>query len=245
MAPRLVSEDGRWWWDGAQWRSRVVEGDLDLFWFTTSPDWFTRVLVVGLIGLIPFAGAMNLFGWTLATSDMLRQRWRELPPAGFEYLGRGVAPFVVSLVYALLGLFVFGGLIAVAVGIWFSDHSQLPIAIAIGGLGLMLMFGWWLLMLFLYPAILVGADRLGITRALDPRTLWRISRANGGLTLKISAIYFVGVFTLTVIGSTVGAVVPLGSLLVSVALPAVLAMIAPSIAMMVIEPDTKARDAAV
>ena len=53
VMPALISEDGRWWWDGRQWRPRTVEGKLDLFWFTGTPDWVSRVLVTGLIGLIP------------------------------------------------------------------------------------------------------------------------------------------------------------------------------------------------
>ncbi|TMB46844.1 MAG: hypothetical protein E6J53_04105, partial [Chloroflexi bacterium] len=63
MSPALISPDGRWWWDGARWRSRLVEGELDLFWFTSSPDWFGRVALTGLIGLIPIIGTINLFGW--------------------------------------------------------------------------------------------------------------------------------------------------------------------------------------
>ena len=59
VMPALISDDGRWWWDGTQWRPRTVEGKLDLFWFTSTPDWFTRVLVTGLIGLIPIVGAIN------------------------------------------------------------------------------------------------------------------------------------------------------------------------------------------
>lgn len=236
MAPSLISPDGRWWWDGAQWRSRTVEGDLDLFWFTTTPEWFTRVLVTGLINLIPIVGAINLYGWTLAATDMVRQKWRELPPAGFQYLERGVAPFVVGLVYGLVGFIVLGALVASAVVVGASDRSHLPIAFAIGALAVVLAIGWWLLMLYLYAAILVGADRLGIARALDPGTLWRISRANGRLVWKVSVIYFVASLAVVALSSAVAFIVPFGGLLASLALPAVFAMIVPSLAMIVIEP---------
>jgi len=57
--PALISPDGRWWWDGQHWRSRIVDGPLELFWFTATPDWFTRVVVTGLISLIPVVGAIN------------------------------------------------------------------------------------------------------------------------------------------------------------------------------------------
>ncbi|HYM97392.1 MAG TPA: hypothetical protein VET26_08830, partial [Candidatus Sulfotelmatobacter sp.] len=65
MSPAPISPDGRWWWDGARWQSRLVEGELDLFWFTSTPDWFARIAITGLIGLIPIVGTINLLGWTL------------------------------------------------------------------------------------------------------------------------------------------------------------------------------------
>jgi hypothetical protein len=74
--PPLISQDGRWWWDGMHWRTRAVEGPLDLFWFTSTPAWSQRVIVTGLIGLIPIIGSINLLGWTLTATDMVRGGWK-------------------------------------------------------------------------------------------------------------------------------------------------------------------------
>ena len=90
--PSLISQDGRWWWDGTRWRSRAVEGPLDLLWFTTTPDWFQRVIVTGLIGLIPIIGSINVLGWTLTATDMVRGGWKELPPAGTRRSRTGPFP---------------------------------------------------------------------------------------------------------------------------------------------------------
>jgi len=132
VMPALISEDGRWWWDGRQWRPRTVEGKLDLFWFTSTPDWITRVLVTGLIGLIPIVGAINLLGWTLEASDMVRGGWKELPAPGFRYLERGAAPFVVSLVYAAVVLVVVAILAFIAVLLATSGDSRWVLAILLG-----------------------------------------------------------------------------------------------------------------
>ena len=42
--------------DSAPGQLRAVEGPLELFWFTSTPEWVQRALVTGLIGLIPIIG---------------------------------------------------------------------------------------------------------------------------------------------------------------------------------------------
>lgn len=236
MAQNLISDDGRWWWDGTRWRSRVVEGELDMFWFTTTPDWFTRILITGLIMLIPIVGSINTYGWTLAAVDMVRGRWRELPPSGFHHLERGVRPFLVSLVYGLVAFLVIGVLAAGAILLAISDHSRIPIAIAIGLLVLLLALAWWLLVLYLFAAMIVGSDRLGVAKALNPRTLLAVTRANRSAALAAGATYLVAALVLSFAGSAVGVVVPFGGLIVTVALPAVFAMVVPSLAKIEVQP---------
>ena len=236
MAQNLISDDGRWWWDGTRWRSRVVEGELDMFWFTTTPDWFTRILITGLIMLIPIVGSINTYGWTLAAVDMVRGRWRELPPAGFHHLERGVRPFLVSLVYGLVAFLVIGVLAAGAILLAISDHSRIPIAIAIGLLVLLLALAWWLLVLYLFAAMIVGSDRFGVAKALNPRTLLAVTRANRSAALVAGATYLVAALVLSFAGSAVGVVVPFGGLIVTVALPAVFAMVVPSLAKIEVQP---------
>lgn len=236
MAQTLISEDGRWWWDGTQWRSRLVEGELDLFWFTSTPDWISRILITGLIMLIPIVGSINTYGWTLLAVDMVRQRWRELPPAGFHHLERGVRPFLVSLIYGVIAFLVIGSLAAVAVLLAISGRSRLPIAIAVGFVVLLLGFAWWLFILYVFAAILIGADRLGVARALNPRTLLAITRANRPAALKAGVTYLVAALVLSLAGSFVGVIVPFGGLAVYVVLPAVFAMIVPPLAQIKVEP---------
>lgn len=234
--PILVSQDGRWWWDGTRWRSRLVEGPLDLFWFTATPEWAPRVLVMGLIGLIPIVGSIAILGWALAATDMVRQGWRELPPAGFRYLERGVPPFVVGLVYGIAALFVVAALAAVAVLLATSGRAGVAFAIGLGLLVAVLLFAWWLVSLFVFAAVLVGSDRLGMAKALDPRVLLALACANPEVSIRVGATYLVATLVFVAISVTVGVVVPFSSFLISLALPAVYALIVPSLAAFQVKP---------
>ena len=228
--PALISPDGRWWWDGQHWRSRLVEGRLDLFWFTSTPDWFTRVVITGLIGIIPIAGAINLLGWALTATDMVRTGWKELPPPGFQHLERGVAPFLVALVY---GLVLFTSLVVLAAATLFLAASGKSLAVLAIGLGLFLFLlavASWLISLYLFAAVLIGSDTLGITRALDPRRLFALARANHDVSLRVAIIYGLSHLVFVSLTLAVGVVIPFGGLVISIALPAVYAILVPSLA---------------
>src|SRR5438309_4176901 len=70
-------------------------------WPFRDPDWLSKVVIMGLILLIPIVGAIDGLGWMLVAIDRLRAGEEKLPPANFDYLGRGVLLFVVFLVYYL------------------------------------------------------------------------------------------------------------------------------------------------
>ncbi|HUY73755.1 MAG TPA: hypothetical protein VMW11_04525 [Candidatus Dormibacteraeota bacterium] len=230
MAPALISQDGRWWWDGTRWQSRVVEGPLDTLWFTTTPDWFGRVAITGLIGLIPIVGTINLLGWTLVATDMVRRGWRELPPAGFQHLERGVAPFLVTFAYGLVFLFVMASLVGSAIAIVIANPHQVAIAVLLAFVALVLLIAWWLAMLYLTAAILIGSDKLGAARAIDPARLFALARANHDVSLRVALTYGLASLVFAFVSIAVGFIVPFSGLLISIALPAVYAVVAPHLA---------------
>src|SRR6266851_716223 len=230
LMPALISADGRWWWDGRQWRSRAVDGPLDLFWFTTTPDWLQRVVITGLIGLIPIVGSINLLGWALASTDMVRSGWKELPPAGFQHLERGVAPFIVSLVYGLVVAVVVVVLVVVAVLLGMSGRTQLVVAIGIGFVMFLLLIAWWLAALYFFAAVLIGSDQLGIANAIDPRRLYALARANHEVSLRVALLYAAASIVFAAASVTVGLIIPFGGLLLAIGLPAVYAILAPALA---------------
>ncbi|HKV88446.1 MAG TPA: hypothetical protein VJT78_10660 [Candidatus Dormibacteraeota bacterium] len=223
--PALISQDGRWWWDGRVWRSRLVEGPLDLFWFTTTPEWFERVALIGLIGLIPIVGAINLYGWVLVATDMVRQRWRELPPAGFQYLERGVAPFLVLFVYGLIAALVLGSLITGTVLLLVYRTDSVALVVVLVFVAVLVLIAWWLASLYLLAAVLVGADKLGIARALNPLRLLGLANKNSRVSLQVALTYFVATLVIVAAGT-----VPLGGLVAVVVLPAVYALFVPRLA---------------
>lgn len=225
--PALVSQDGRWFWDGSRWRSRVVEGPLDLFWFTNTLEWQSRVLVTGLIALIPIVGSINTLGWTLAATDMVRQRWNELPPAGFHYLERGVAPFVVSFVYGLVVLFALAAMLVGGLALIFSEHGVPALGVVLIVLSVVLMVAWWLVSLLLFAAILIGSDRVGLGRALNPAVLVRLLRQNRDASVHAALIYGVGGLALGLVGVAIGFIIPFGGVVISIGLPAIYAMTVP------------------
>jgi len=229
--PVLISTDGRWWWDGTQWRSRAVDGPLDLFWFTKTPDWAQRVLVTGLIGLIPIIGSINLLGWTLTATDMVRGGWKELPPAGFQHVERGVAPFVAGLAYTIVLSVGFVVLSVLALFWGTSGRTGLVVgAVGLALLGVLLLIAWWLAALYCFSALLVGSDRLGIVWALDPRRLLALARANHDASLHVALLYGAATIGFVFIGLTAGLIVPFGGVLLSAALPAVYAVVVPTLA---------------
>jgi hypothetical protein len=230
MSPAPISQDGRWWWDGTRWQSRVIEGPLDTVWFTNTPDWFGRVAVTGLIGLIPIVGTINLLGWTLVATDMVRRGWRELPPAGFQYLERGVAPFLVLFAYGLVFFFVIASLIGSAIAIVAANPHQVAIAVLLAVVALALVIAWWLTVLYLTAAILIGSDRLGAARAIDPSRLFALARSNHDVSLWVALTYGLVSIGFVLVSIAVGFIVPFSGLLISIALPGVYAVLAPHLA---------------
>jgi hypothetical protein len=229
--PALISPDGRWWWDGQLWRSRLVEGRLDAFWFTTTPDWFSRVAVTGLIGLIPIVGAINLFGWTLTATDMVRTGWKELPPPGFQYLQRGVNPFVVGFVYSVALLISFVALVFAIVLLATSGRTQAVVAAIVLGVVLFsLALATWMASLYVFAALLIASDRLGIGKALDPRHLFALARADHDVSLRVGLVYLASSLAFAAISAVVGLVIPFGGFIVAIGLPAVYAILVPSLA---------------
>ena len=70
-------------------------------WASRDPGWVGKLLLMGLIGLIPIVGGLQLAGWMLAALDNLRAGRQEVPPAGFRYAGRGAWLFLALLTFRI------------------------------------------------------------------------------------------------------------------------------------------------
>jgi MFS family permease len=113
-----VTADGRWHWVNDQWAPLppAAAGQPGILWFTSAPRLLVTILINGLIGLIPIAGTMNLYGYSLVTARNLRAGYRVLPPANLSYLGRGAPATVLLLAWSLVA-FVLGLIVGGVVGI--------------------------------------------------------------------------------------------------------------------------------
>lgn len=148
-------------------------------WPFRDPAWVSKVLVMGLILVIPFVGPINGLGWMLASLDRLRAGKETLPPANFDHLGRGFRLFVVLLVYYLVTGVIASLIYVPAVLILSSEGRGAPNAVlfALGSGMLLLSFSFinlaTLALIFAMPAIVLALDEGGIARGLDVKGVAR------------------------------------------------------------------------
>ena len=158
-------------------------------WPVRDPEWPVKVLVTGLLLLIPIAGAINGLGWMLATLDRLRAGEERLAPANLGYLGRGVQLFAAQLVYSLavalvaLVIYLPAVLIAVSQGQGSGSTGLILVSLLLNLLAFGVTTVGSLALTFATPAIVLATDRGGIRGGLAVREIVRRSRANPTNTL--------------------------------------------------------------
>lgn len=166
---------------------RIADG---FVWPVRDPEWVSKLLITGLILLIPIVGAINGIGWMLATLDRLRAGEERLAPANLSHLGRGVGLFVVQLGYGLGVVVIAGAVYLPAVLLATSQGNSQSANPALIGLALLLFFVAYALatvgglgLNFLMPALVLETDRRGIGGGFDLAALWRRTRTNLTYTL--------------------------------------------------------------
>jgi hypothetical protein len=125
-----VSPDGRWLWRGGRWIPTPSTDQTGIFWFISAPDWARTIALMGLIGLIPFVGSMNIYGYAIVTARNIRAGYRVLPPANFSYIPLGAPVFVLTFAWSMIVLLV---MLAAGFAVGFATYGQShSIAWAIG-----------------------------------------------------------------------------------------------------------------
>ena len=141
-------------------------------WPVRDPEWPVKILVTGLLLLIPIAGAINGLGWMLATLDRLRAGEERLAPANLGYLGRGVQLFAAQLVYSLavavvaLVTYLPAVLIAVSQGQGSGSTALILVSLLLNLLAFGVTTVGSLALTFATPAIVLATDRGGIRGGL-------------------------------------------------------------------------------
>ena len=141
-------------------------------WPFRDPDWPGKIAIMGLILLIPVVGGINGLGWMLATLDRLRAGEQKLPPANFDYLGRGVQLFLIYLIYYLaLALLAAVFYVPAVLILSFQGQHSANVFLVVLGIALLLVtlsvvtLGS-LALTFAMPAIVLAVDRGGIEAGL-------------------------------------------------------------------------------
>jgi hypothetical protein len=167
-----------------------------------SPNWFGTFALMGLIGIIPILGQMTLLGWTLTLLDNYRRGVVDLPPPGFQYLGRGVNLFLVFLVYGLVLAVIIGVpfflLIAGSLASATSSEGANAFASGMAGSGFSAFAGvaqlLGLVVYLFYPAVIVATERGGIAAGLNPANVLRLASVKWSNTVIAGLLVYVGFF---------------------------------------------------
>jgi hypothetical protein len=183
-------------------------------WPVRDPEWIVKLLIIGLISLIPIVGAINGIGWMLASLDRLRAGDERLAPANLTHLARGARVFVVELVYALVivaigaAFYVPGVLIAVRQGHDGGNPSLIGLAILLNLVAFGLVTLGSLAYTFALPAFILATDAGGIAAGLRVAEVVRRCRMNPINTLiaglMLIAASFIG--SLGVIACGIGVI---------------------------------------
>ena len=150
-------------------------------WPFQDPGWFGKMIVQGLITIIPIVGWIATAGWLIMTIDNYRAGRRELPPAGF-HLGRGVALFVVYLIYIIV-FAIPGGILT---GTASSNNNG-----GAAALGELINFLLSLLLAFLAPSIILHTYRAGFSGGFNLGGIWQMATSNIGTTVIAAILIWV------------------------------------------------------
>jgi hypothetical protein len=168
-----------------------------------SPNWFSTLLVIGLIGLIPIVGWINMAGWMLATLDNYRRGSTDLPPAGFQYIGRGGNLFVVGLVYGLVITLILVVPVIVMFGLLAGSSAASPTGepgpagVLAGGVFSLWILGAMVVSVVEYallPAVVFQTERGGIGGGLNVAAVLRTAAASWKNTLIAGVLIYAANF---------------------------------------------------
>ncbi len=89
-------------------------------YMTADPQWLNKVVIMGLVTLIPVAGYLVVFGWMREIFERAKEGRQELPALDFgTQLEKGIAPFVAML----------GPMAAMMIGMFGLQLLMIPFAL--------------------------------------------------------------------------------------------------------------------
>ncbi len=115
-------------------------------------EWLKKCAIMGLLCLIPIAGALNAMGWMRSYAEARLRGETQLPEAGLSYMGVGWRVFLMFLPVAGV---VFALYIVIAILVGIGAATKIPAISMIGSiLGMVLMLPLMLWLMVFQPAML-------------------------------------------------------------------------------------------
>lgn len=162
-------------------------------WAFRDPQWAGKMLLQGLIAIIPIVGWIAMTGWLMMAFENARNRRNELPPAGF-HLERGIAIFVVFLVYGIVlnipSILIYG-LAGITSGVNSSSSAAAAAGSGLSSLGGLLGLAASLLFSFLIPSLIVHTYHRGFAGGFDVANVWKLATVNVTNSVLAGLIVFV------------------------------------------------------
>ena len=160
-------------------------------WAFRDPNWAGKVLVQGVIAIIPIVGWIAMTGWLMLAYENARAGRSELPPAGL-HLEKGIGIFLVFLIYSLA--LSIPSLILYAIG-WatsaHSDNAPVTAGSPLFSLGGLLGFAASLFLRFLIPSLIVNTAARGFSGGMDVAVVWRMATLNVTNSIVAALVIFV------------------------------------------------------
>jgi len=162
-------------------------------WAFRDPAWPGKLLLQGLIAIIPIIGWIAMTGWMMLAFENARAGKTELPPAGF-HLERGIGIFLVFLIYGLV--LNIPTVILSVVGQIATYHANNPFnpGSPLIALSYLWLFAAGLFLRFLEPSLIVSTYHRGFAGGMDIPTVWRMATSNvsnsvvAGLLIWVSSV---------------------------------------------------------
>lgn len=160
-------------------------------WAFRDPAWLGKIVVQGLITIIPIVGWIATAGWLMLAFESARNGRNELPEAGF-HLGRGIGIFGVYLIYAIV--LAIPGVLLSSIGSQTVTTSNGFSYVAGSPLGSLWSVLVRLVMFYLTPTLIVMVYHHGFAGGFDFANIWKYATANisnaviAGLMVLVASI---------------------------------------------------------
>lgn len=162
-------------------------------WAFKDPQWASKMLIQGLIVIIPIVGWIAMTGWLMMAFENARSGKNELPPAGF-HLERGFPIFLVFLVYGIvlkIPSIILYAIAGAAAGASNGNNAGAVAGSGLGSLAGLLSLVTSLFLAFLVPALIVNTYHHGLAGGFDIQRVWQYATVNVSNSVITALIVFV------------------------------------------------------